>query len=398
MGKKKAAASSSATASTTGPKVADTAQKSAAVARDPQCDWTASTITKREEKRLWSLGLISSDKRDVQFPAPKASTSQMPKRPSDVFAHEDDLAFESDEGEMDPPPSKKAKTCSERTVKARAKVSVPPKEASIIPPLPKRTLKKKKEDPSAAAPSPSAATPNPSTPEGHPIQATVAMVMDFAAQFIKLEAENAQLRESAKPSAEQLEKANRLAAEAWREADKLKKELGQVTAKLEEEERQKAEAQTQAEEKEGSLRKSIETLLGAADMPVDRANKLQVDSMSDAISFTVDSSEQIQALLQKTKAALAKLFALMFPKLDQKKILGELVDAFFVDTDGTVEADMELLTTELPKDKDGTTIDLSTFSVPARKCARQLLKLVEAHKKQATAETAPSASTQTQAL
>jgi hypothetical protein len=43
---------------------------------------------------------------------------------------------------MDSPPSKKAKTSSERTVTARAEVPVPPEEALIIPPPPKRTLKK----------------------------------------------------------------------------------------------------------------------------------------------------------------------------------------------------------------------------------------------------------------
>jgi hypothetical protein len=51
-------------------------------------------------------------------------------------------------------------------------------------------------------------------------------------------------------------------------------------------------------------------------MPVHHANKLQVKSMSDTISFAVDSREQIQELLQKGKAALVKLFALIFPKLD----------------------------------------------------------------------------------
>ena len=60
------------------------------------------------------------------------------------------------------------------------------------------------------------------------------------------------------------------------------------------------------------------------------------------------------------------------------------------------KADMELLTTELPKDQDGLAIDLSPFSVPARKCARQLLDLVEANKPAADGP-APSLSTQTQA-
>jgi hypothetical protein len=111
----------------------------------------------------------------------------------------------------------------------------------------------------------------------------------------------------------------------------------------------------------------------------------------------------------------------MFPKLDQNKALGELVNTFFVDADGTIEvlkhnsrlygallafqllmgydfeADMEQLAKALPKTKDGTAVDLGIYSDMARKCACQLLKLVEAHKKQAAAKTAPSASTQTQA-
>jgi hypothetical protein len=127
------------------------------------------------------------------------------------------------------------------------------------------------------------------------------------------------------------------------EAAKLRKELDQLKMKVEEEEQQRTEAQAQADKKEGDLRKSIETLLGkllwlplflfpcqialsynvnlhivsaAADIPVDCTNRLQVDSMSDALSFAVDSSDQIQELLQNTKGALAKLFALIFPKLD----------------------------------------------------------------------------------
>jgi hypothetical protein len=67
---------------------------------------------------------------------------------------------------------------------------------------------------------------------------------------------------------------------------------------------------------------NLHIVLGATDMPVDRTNRLRVDSMSDAISFAVDSSDQIQELLQKIKGALAKLFALIFLKLDQKKTLG----------------------------------------------------------------------------
>jgi hypothetical protein len=67
---------------------------------------------------------------------------------------------------------------------------------------------------------------------------------------------------------------------------------------------------------------NLHIVSGATDMPVYRTNRLRVDSMSDAISFAVDSCDQIQELLQKFKGALAKLFALIFLKLDQKKTLG----------------------------------------------------------------------------
>jgi hypothetical protein len=117
----------------------------------------------------------------------------------------------------------------------------------------------------------------------------------------------------------------------------------------------------------------------------------------------VGSNEQVQVLLQKSKAALTRLFALIFPKLDQDKTLGQLVDAFFVDTDGTIEVFKRnsciyrvLLAFQLLMGY-GFKADLSTFSRPAHKCARQLLELVEAHKMQTAPETAPSASTQTQA-
>jgi hypothetical protein len=135
-------------------------------------------------------------------------------------------------------------------------------------------------------------------------------------------------------------------------------------------------------------------LLGAADMPVDRSNRLRVDSISDAISFAIDSSDQIQELLKKAKGALSKLFLLMFPKLDQDRTLEELVDAFFIDTDNSIEvlkrrsrlygallafqllmgygfeADMERLTKAMPNEKDGSAVDLGVYSDPACRCAR----------------------------
>jgi hypothetical protein len=68
MVKKKVAASSSAAASATGSKALGAAQKSTAITKDLQCDWTTSSITKGDEKKIRNLELISADDRDVRFP------------------------------------------------------------------------------------------------------------------------------------------------------------------------------------------------------------------------------------------------------------------------------------------------------------------------------------------
>jgi hypothetical protein len=47
-------------------------------------------------------------------------------------------------------------------------------------------------------------------------------VVDFANQFVRLEAENVQIRKAAKSSADQVQEANRLAAEAQNENASLK--------------------------------------------------------------------------------------------------------------------------------------------------------------------------------
>jgi hypothetical protein len=59
------------------------------------------------------------------------------------------------------------------------------------------------------------------------------------------------------------------------------------------------------------------------------------------------------------------------------------------------KADMEMMTKELPKDRDGQAIDLSLFKASVRKCALQLLGLVSANKT-STWKAGPSLSTQTQ--
>jgi peptidoglycan hydrolase CwlO-like protein len=65
-----------------------------------------------------------------------------------------------------------------------------------------------------------------------PIYATVDAVADFADQFTRLEAENAQLRKAVKTSADQVLEANKLATEAQSENTCLKDELTKLKKKM----------------------------------------------------------------------------------------------------------------------------------------------------------------------
>jgi hypothetical protein len=112
--------------------------------------------------------------------------------------------------------------------------------------------------------------------------------------------------------------------------------------------------------------------------------------MADVISFTTGSSEQVQVLLKKTNVGLSRLHALIFPKLSQEKTVGEMVEAFYIDTNDTievlqrnswlygallsfqllmgygVEANLMESSKALPKDNDGSAVDLGTFTKSAR--------------------------------
>jgi tripartite-type tricarboxylate transporter receptor subunit TctC len=136
--------------------------------------------------------------------------------------------------------------------------------------------------------------------------------------------------------------------------------------------------------------------------------------------MAIESGDLVRALLQKNKAVMSRLHAMIFPKADEEKSLEQLTDAFVVDTEATIEvfkrtsrtydallafqlmmgyefkADMEMMTKELSKDQDGQAIDMSLFKASARKCTLQLLGLVSANKS-STGKDGPSLSTQTQA-
>jgi predicted nucleic acid-binding Zn-ribbon protein len=94
-----------------------------------------------------------------------------------------------------------------------------------------------------------------------PIHAAVDTVVDFVDQFVRLEVENAQLREAVKSSSDQLQQAKSLATDAQNENKGLKEELKTLKKKLKEEQELKLKAYAEADKKEGALRKSIECLL-----------------------------------------------------------------------------------------------------------------------------------------
>ncbi|KAK1596492.1 hypothetical protein QYE76_018976 [Lolium multiflorum] len=72
-------ASSSAAASATDPKETGAVQKSSATANDHKCDWTRSTISKREEKNMRCMGLISDDEKDIRFPGLESHPNPPPR-------------------------------------------------------------------------------------------------------------------------------------------------------------------------------------------------------------------------------------------------------------------------------------------------------------------------------
>ena len=95
-----------------------------------------------------------------------------------------------------------------------------------------------------------------------PIFSTVQKVSDFTTQFVKLEAENDQLR---KDLAERVATANKLTEEAWQANEDLKMELAKVKedlAKAKKAEEQKKKEEASANKALQHLLKSIEALLG----------------------------------------------------------------------------------------------------------------------------------------
>jgi hypothetical protein len=114
---------------------------------------------------------------------------------------------------------------------------------------------------------------------------------------------------------------------------------------------------------------------------------------------------------------MARIHSMIFPKISQDKTLGQLIDAFAVNTREVIELfkrtsrtygallafqlmmghgfkeNIEEMSKELPKKPEGKFVDLGAFKASALTCARLLLELVETKKTSA----GPSLSNQTQA-
>ncbi|KAK1631273.1 hypothetical protein QYE76_005588 [Lolium multiflorum] len=357
-------------------------------------DWIASTVTKRDEK-IRSTALISSDEGNVIFHCAEETRAPLKKRSIGGFADEDDL-LDIDEAFVEPPP-KRVRSDAVSPAAAASEASVP-KAAPAVQTSTASSLSKGKDAPAAATTPPS------------DLRGVISSLEAFASQFTSLEADKVRLQEEAKSTSSKLDGAIKKAAIARQEVDSLKEELNKLKEKLKEEEARSAE-------KDELLRQSALALLEAASIPATALDKVPSNSLANGVSMALASHQLTRELLNKGKGALARMHSMIFPKVKQEKTLGQLIDAFAVDTKETIEvfkrtsrtygallafqlmmgygfkADIEEMTKELPKEKDGRSVDLSAFTVSARTCARQLLALVSSEKTSA----GPSLSAQTQA-
>ncbi|KAK1628624.1 hypothetical protein QYE76_002939 [Lolium multiflorum] len=272
-------------------------------------DWTASTVTKRDEKRSRSLGLISSDEAAEETRAPPT------KRSIGGFADEDDL-LDIDDDFIEPPP-KRVRSDAISPAAAASEASAP-KAAPAAQASTASSLSRGKDAPAAATAPPS------------DLRGVISSLEAFASQFTSLEADKIRLQEEAKSSSSKFDGAINKAAIARREVDSLKEELNKLKERLKEEEARSAE-------KDELLRQSALTLLEAASIPATALDKVPSNSPANGVSMVLATHQLTRELLDKGKGALARMHSMIFPKAKQEKTLGQLIDAFAVDTKEVIE-------------------------------------------------------------
>lgn len=155
----------------------------------------------------------------------------------------------------------------------------------------------------------------------------------------------------------------------------------------------------------------------AADIPVDRADRLRVELLEDSITFAVDSADKLKDLLIKAKTSLSKLYSQIFPRLSLVTGLEALTSAFWAEHANPinvikrnhrllgatltfqqlmghgVDAEFEDLSATRPVDAEGNMADLGEHRVSARTCAINLINLVDEEKAQLVKESTPAGST-----
>ncbi|KAK1612450.1 hypothetical protein QYE76_036123 [Lolium multiflorum] len=387
MVKKKAtAAAANVATSATSPKATTDAMKkvapeaSAAAAKDAPGDWPALTMSKRDEKKACSLGMIPAKEGNVIQPdsIPLLALHEpydLDHQPSEIpstaeyfpIASEDEgnpeeggstanveccteVAEDSEalKGEDNDPANPEASSADHIILDDELNdtaVSNHDNDADRAPfvhaSLEKSSAQPPKrpsggfadednllfdfdegftEPPSKKAKA-SPCRPTPAASEASGIQTAITILKDFASQF-SFQADNARLQEDVLSMSSKLDQAVKFAATARQDADSLRKELRQLKKKLKEEEKVKAKAQAQKKEREDLLHKSTMALLEAADIPLNSVGKLPADSSADAISLAIESGDLVRALLQNNRVVLSRLHAMIFPKADYQKTLG----------------------------------------------------------------------------
>ncbi|KAK1646814.1 hypothetical protein QYE76_064619 [Lolium multiflorum] len=237
------------------------------------------------------------------------------KRSIGGFADEDDL-LDLDEGFVEPP-SKKAKSDAAPPAAAASEASAP-QAAPAAQASTASSLSKGKDVPAATMTPPS------------DLRGVISSLEAFASQFTSLEADKVRLQEEVKSSSSKLDGAIKKAAMARQEVDSLKEELGKLKERLKEEE-------ARAAEKDELLRQSSLALLEAANIPAAALDKVPNNSPANGVSMALASHQLTRELLEKGKGALARMHLMIFPKIKQDKTLGQLIDAFAVDTKEVIE-------------------------------------------------------------
>ncbi|KAK1653482.1 hypothetical protein QYE76_071287 [Lolium multiflorum] len=215
--------------------------------------------------------------------AVEEARSSPAKRSTGGFADEDDL-YDIEEGFVEPP-AKKAKPGATPPNVAASEASVP-RAAPAAQISTASSLSKGKDAPSTAA----TRTP-PSDLRG-----VISSLEAFASQFTSLEAEKVRLQKEVKSTSSKLDGLSLL-----------------------------------------SMISSHSTPAKAANIPADALDKIPNNSPSNGLSMTLASHQLTRELLEKGKGAMARIHSMIFPKISQDKTLGQLIDAFAIDTKEVIE-------------------------------------------------------------